>query len=104
MITAARVRYVGVGASPPSNGNLLLVALAVGLTFGLLGVLRLAGGWHWPKNPDIELRVIFQVMAFGILVFGPFAFNVFADVFSLLETRWVLNRSALRGANGCMPS
>lgn len=207
LITTARVGYFGTGASPPSNGNLLLAALAVGITFSSYGLLLLPSpNWVFQRRRNLGLvtvgvtaivvkwvlavalwlgpfaaaayfsvlgreehiqiwriaatssavlvigvaalllfgivspvitsrirwtsptdlvsppRVILASLFFlvvvgfirqdaarsffdaigteGLAVFGFVAFNVFADVFSLLETRWVLNRSANAGVFG----
>lgn len=44
-------------------------------------------------RPDAARSFFDAIGAEGLAVFGFVAFNVFADVFSLVETRWVLNRS-----------
>lgn len=207
VITTARVGYFGTGASPPSNGNLLLAALAVGITFSSYGLFLLPSpNWVFQRRRNLGLvtvgvtaivvkwvlavafwfgpfaaaayfivlgreehiqiwriaatssavlvigvvalvlfgivspvitsrirwtsptdlvsppRVILASLLFlvvvgfirqdaarsffeaieteGLAVFGFLAFNVFADVFSLIETRWVLNRSVNGGLLG----
>lgn len=91
---AARVGYFGMGISPPSNGNLLLVALALGFTFVL--VIFVIGVLARVTNDLVGLALGFGMIV--VMICAPFAGVAYLVVLGLDGQVQVWRVAATSGA------